>query len=184
MEGFKKQYADWEINMKNDTKWDVMCLGRASVDLYAEQIGARLEDVSSFAKYIGGSSLNIATGTARLGLKSALITKVGNEQFGAYIVEQLQKEGVDTSQIGVDDDRLTAIAILAIKNKEQFPLLFYRENCADASICADDINEAAIADSKVLLITGTHLSAQPMLGASLQALEICEKAQCNTVLGH
>ncbi len=175
MEGFKKQYADWEINMKNDTKWDVMCLGRASVDLYAEQIGARLEDVSSFAKYIGGSSLNIATGTARLGLKSALITKVGNEQFGAYIVEQLQKEGVDTSQIGVDDDRLTAIAILAIKNKEQFPLLFYRENCADASICADDINEAAIADSKVLLITGTHLSAQPMLGASLQALEYAKK---------
>lgn len=156
-------------------KYDIICLGRASVDLYAQQIGARLEDVSSFAKYIGGSSLNIATGSARLGLKSAIITKVGNEQFGNYIIQQLQKEGVDTSQIVVDPQRLTAIAILAIKNKQHFPLLFYRENCADASLDINDINEDPIAQSKALLITGTHLSAQPMLGASLKALEYAKK---------
>ena len=161
--------------MSNTKKWDVICLGRASVDLYAEQIGARLEDVTSFAKYIGGSSLNIATGTYRLGLKSAMITRVGGEQFGTYIMEQLQKEGVDTSQIVIDKDRLTALAILGIKNKEQFPLLFYRDNCADAALCADDINEDAIASSKALLITGTHLSKQPILGASLQALEYAKK---------
>ena len=161
--------------MIDSKKWDIICLGRSSVDLYAQQIGARLEDVRSFAKYIGGSSLNIATGCARLGLKSAMITKVGNEQFGTYIIEQLNKEGVDTSQVGIDNDRLTALAILAIKDKQRFPLLFYRDNCADASLCADDINEQAIANSGALLITGTHLSAQPMLGASLQALTYAKK---------
>lgn len=161
--------------MNNKKKWDVICLGRASVDLYAEQIGSRLEDVTSFAKYIGGSSLNIATGISRLGLKSAMITRVGNEQFGTYVTEQLQKEGVDTSQVVVDKERLTALAILGIKNKEQFPLLFYRDNCADAALHADDINEDAIAHSKALLITGTHLSKEPILGASLQALEYAQK---------
>jgi 5-dehydro-2-deoxygluconokinase len=84
---------------------DVICLGRLGVDLYAQQIGARLEDVSSFAKYLGGSSANIAFGTARLGVKSAMLTRVGNDHMGRFLVESLAREGCDVSGIKVDDQR-------------------------------------------------------------------------------
>src|SRR5271156_6062951 len=75
---------------------DVITIGRSSVDLYGTQIGGRLEDMGSFEKYIGGSPTNIACGTARLGLKSAVITGVGDEHMGRFIVEQLAREGVET----------------------------------------------------------------------------------------
>ncbi len=75
------------------TPLEIVTIGRASVDLYGQQIGTRLEDVGSFAKSVGGCPANIAIGTARLGLKSALLTRVGNEQFGRFIREQLQREG-------------------------------------------------------------------------------------------
>jgi 5-dehydro-2-deoxygluconokinase len=87
---------------------DVVCLGRLGVDLYAQQIGARLEDVSSFAKYLGGSSANIAFGTARLGVKSAMLTRVGNDHMGRFLTESLAREGCDVSGIKVDAERLTA----------------------------------------------------------------------------
>ena len=68
---------------------DIVCLGRLAVDLYAQQVGARLEDVSSFAKYLGGSSANIAFGCARLGLKAALISRVGDDGLGRFLVETI-----------------------------------------------------------------------------------------------
>src|SRR4026209_1411672 len=74
---------------------DVICLGRAAVDLYGQQLGGRLEDVQSFAKYLGGSSANLAAGTARLGLRSSMLTSVGNEHMGRFIREALAREGVD-----------------------------------------------------------------------------------------
>src|SRR3990167_8505874 len=86
---------------------DLICLGRLGVDLYAQQVGARLEDASSFAKYLGGSSANIAFGTARLGLKSAMLSRVGDEQMGRFLLETLEKEGCDISQVKIDAQRLT-----------------------------------------------------------------------------
>lgn len=74
---------------------DVITIGRASVDLYGSQVGGRLEDMGSFEKYIGGSPTNIACGTVRLGLRSGLITRVGDEHMGRFIREQLVREGVD-----------------------------------------------------------------------------------------
>ncbi len=87
---------------------DVISIGRASVDLYGQQIGTRLEDIGSFAKSVGGCPANIAVGTSRLGLKSGLITRVGNEQMGRFIREQLQREGVETRGVATDTQRLTA----------------------------------------------------------------------------
>ena len=89
---------------------DVITIGRSSVDLYGDQIGGRLEDMGSFSKYIGGSPTNIACGTARLGLKSAVITGVGDEHMGRFIVEQLAREGVDTRGVKVDPERLSEAA--------------------------------------------------------------------------
>lgn len=161
---------------------DVICLGRLGVDLYAQQIGARLEDVSSFAKYLGGSSANIAFGTARLGVKSAMLTRVGNDHMGRFLVESLAREGCDVSGIKVDDQRLTAMVLLGIKDRETFPLVFYRENCADMALQPEDIQEAQIASSKALLITGTHFSTDQVMRASTQALDYAEKHGVKCVL--
>ncbi|WP_348760587.1 5-dehydro-2-deoxygluconokinase [uncultured Salinisphaera sp.] len=150
---------------------DVICLGRAAVDLYAQQVGARLEDVSSFAKYLGGSSGNCAYGSARLGLASAMLTRVGNEQFGRFVVEALARAGVDTSHMPVDADRATALAILALKDRDTFPLLFYRRDCADMAIAADDIDPDWIGSAKALAITGTHLSTETTQDACRAALD-------------
>ena len=100
-------------------RFDLACLGRLAVDLYAQQVGARLEDVSSFAKYLGGSSANIAFGVARLGLRAAMISRVGDEQMGRFLVETLQREGCDTSQVQVDPERLTGLVLLGLKDRDR-----------------------------------------------------------------
>ena len=84
---------EWKSDVK---KLDVITIGRSSVDLYGAQVGGRLEDMSSFNKYIGGSPTNMAAGTARLGLKSAVITRVGDEHMGRFIREELERHGVET----------------------------------------------------------------------------------------
>ncbi|TWI54940.1 5-dehydro-2-deoxygluconokinase [Pseudomonas duriflava] len=171
-----------DTTFANGRQLDVICLGRLGVDLYAQQIGARLEDVSSFAKYLGGSSANIAFGTARLGLKSAMLTRVGDDHMGRFLVESLNKEGCDTRAIKVDPERLTAMVLLGIKDRETFPLVFYRENCADMALREEDIDEAFIASSKALLITGTHFSTEGMYKASSRALDYAEKHNVKRVL--
>ena len=161
---------------------DVVCLGRFGVDFYAQQIGARLEDVTSFAKYLGGSSANTAFGCARLGLKAGLISRVGNDANGRFLVETIAKEGCDTSHVSVDPARLTAAVVLGIKDKDTFPLIFLRENCADMAITEDDIEEAYIAQSKALLITGTHFSTDYINRISNLALDRARRNDVRTVL--
>jgi len=166
----------------SDFRPDLICLGRAGVDFYAEQIGSRLEDVASFAKYIGGSSTNIACCSSRMGLKTALITRVGNEHMGQFIREQLEREGVDTRLVKTDPDRLTALVVLGIKDQDTFPLIFFRENCADMAISEDDLDASFIAKSKALLITGTHLSTTQVYNTSKAALRMAREAGVKTVL--
>ena len=161
---------------------DVITIGRAGVDLYGTQIGGRLEDMGSFEKYIGGSPTNIACGTARLGLKSALISRVGDEHMGRFIREQLVREGVNVDGVITDPERLTALVILGIRDEEQFPLIFYRENCADMALCEDDIDEAFIASTRSVLATGTHLSNVKTEAAVIKALEMARKHGARTAL--
>ncbi|PWE49137.1 5-dehydro-2-deoxygluconokinase [Thioclava sp. NG1] len=161
---------------------DVITIGRAGVDLYGAQIGGRLEDMGSFEKYIGGSPTNIACGTARLGLKSGLITRVGDEHMGRFIREQLLREGVDVTGVKTDPERLTALVILGIRDEEQFPLIFYRENCADMALSEEDIDEALIAQTRSVLATGTHLSHPRTRAAVLKALELARKHGAKTAL--
>ncbi|WP_280552868.1 5-dehydro-2-deoxygluconokinase [Halomonas sp. 25-S5] len=155
----------------NNRPLDLICLGRVAVDLYAEQIGSRLEDVSSFAKYLGGSSGNMAYGTARLGLKSSMLSRVGNEQMGNFVREELERAGVDTSALQTDPDRHTGLVLLALKDRDSFPLLFYRRDCADMAIDAEGIDPTFIASAQALAITGTHLSTGTTARACRKALD-------------
>jgi 5-dehydro-2-deoxygluconokinase len=161
---------------------DVITIGRAGVDLYGSQIGSRLEDMGSFEKYIGGSPTNIAAGTARLGLKSALITRVGDEHMGRFIREQLVREGVDVRGVKTDPERLTALVIMGIRDQERFPLIFYRENCADMALCEEDIDEGFVAEARAVVATGTHLSHVQTEAAVLKALELARKHGAQTAL--
>lgn len=158
------------LKRPEERRYDLACLGRLAVDLYTQQIGSRLEDAASFAKYLGGSSANIAFGAARLGLRAAMVSRVGDEQMGRFLVETLQREGCDVSQVQIDPQRLTALVLLGLKDRDTFPLLFYRENCADMALDAALINEAFIGQCRALLITGTHLSAPGVRSASVAAL--------------
>ena len=155
-----------------DRRFDVACLGRLAVDLYAQQIGCSLEEASSFSKYLGGSSANIAFGIARLGLRSAMISRVGDEQNGRFLLKTLQREGCDTSQVQIDNQRLTGMVLLGIKDQDTFPLLFARENCADMALDAEALHEGFLAQCRSLVITGTHLSTPTVLAASRRALDI------------
>jgi 5-dehydro-2-deoxygluconokinase len=163
-------------------RFDVLCLGRFAVDFYAQQIGARLEDVTSFAKYLGGSSANTAFGCARLGLRTGLISRIGDDGLGRFLVETIGKEGCDTSHVSVDPARLTGAVVLGIKDKDTFPLIFMRENCADMAITDADIAEDYIAQSRALLITGTHFSTEYINRISNLALDRARRNNVRTIL--
>ena len=161
---------------------DVITIGRSSVDLYGQQVGGRLEDMGSFQKYIGGSPTNIAAGTARLGLRSALITRVGDEHMGRFIREELAREGVDVRGVKTDPERLTALVLLGIRDQEQFPLIFYRSDCADMALCEEDIDPSFIAEARAVVATGTHLSHPRTEAAVLKALALAREAGARTAL--
>ncbi len=164
------------------TTLDVVTIGRSSVDLYGEQVGGRLEDMSSFAKYVGGCPTNIAVGTAKLGLKSGLITAVGDEHMGRFIKEEVERWGVDTACLKTDPARLTSLVILGIRDRHTFPLIFFRENCADSALEADDIDEAYIASAKAVVVTGTHFSRPNLEAASRKAAEIARTHHRQVIL--
>jgi 5-dehydro-2-deoxygluconokinase len=153
---------------------DVITMGRCSVDLYGQQIGSRLEDIASFAKSVGGSPTNIAIGSSRLGLKTGLITRVGDEQMGRFVLEQLAREGVATKGVVTDKNRLTALVLLSVENDKTFPLIFYRDNCADSALEAADVDEAFILSAKALLVTGTHFAKANTDAAQRKAMAIAK----------
>jgi 5-dehydro-2-deoxygluconokinase len=157
-------------------KLDLITVGRSCIDLYGQQIGGRLEDMASFAKYIGGSPTNTAVGASRLGLASGLVTRVGADHFGRFIREQLGREGVATQGVLEDSERLTALVFLGIRDPDTFPLIFYRENCADMALQASDLDPGFIQSAKAVLINGTHLSRQNVFDASVRACELARAA--------
>jgi len=165
-----------------DRNLDVITIGRSSVDLYGEQVGGPLETMQSFAKYVGGCPTNIGVGTSRLGLKSAVITRVGDEPMGRFIRQTLAAEGVDVSQVSTDPERLTALVILGIRDSETFPHIFYRENCADMALEEGHIDAGFIASAKAIVVTGTHFSRPNVEAASRAAVRYARDAGTAVVL--
>ncbi len=159
----------------SDPTLDVITIGRSSVDLYGAQVGGHLEDMASFSKAVGGCPTNIAIGAARLGLKSGLITRVGDEHMGRFIREQCLREGVDVAGIHTDPERLTSLVLLGIRDDKTFPLIFYRENCADGALDESDIDEAYVASAKAIVVTGTHFSRPNTAAAQKLAIAYAQK---------
>ena len=164
------------MGVESHERLDLITIGRSCIDLYGEQIGGRLEDMMSFAKYIGGSPTNTAVGGSRLGLRTGLLTRVGADHFGRFIREQLGREGVATDGVLTDAERLTALVFLGIRDPDTFPLIFYRENCADMALVPEDVSAAFIQSAGAVLINGTHLSQPGVFDASLRACNLARSA--------
>ncbi|HWZ65075.1 MAG TPA: 5-dehydro-2-deoxygluconokinase [Steroidobacteraceae bacterium] len=164
------------------TTLDLVAIGRVSVDLYGQQVGSRLEDIASFSKAIGGSPANVAIGAARLGLKAALITRVGDEPMGRFVREQLEREGVGTRAVHTDPERLTSLVLLSVRDAETFPLIFYRENCADSALDEGDIDAELIGAARATLVTGTHFSLPAGARAQRKAIEVARSLGRKVVL--
>src|SRR3712207_3354483 len=159
----------------------LVCIGRTSGDLYAEQEGARLEDVQSFRKYVGGSATNIAVGTARLGVKSAMLTRVGDEHMGRFVRRTLAENGVDVGQVRFDPEHLTPYVLLAVRAIEDFPRIFAYGDAADLAVGEGDVEPDFIASSKALLITGTPLSRSGSRAACCKAIQAANEAGTSIV---
>jgi 5-dehydro-2-deoxygluconokinase len=150
---------------------DLITMGRVGVDLYPEQIGVSLAEVETFAKSLGGSATNVAVAAARLGLRSAVITKVGDDPFGPYVRGALREFGVDDSFVGTHPSLRTPVVFCEIHPPDDFPLLFYREPTApDMTLAASELDFDAVRAARVFWTTGTGLSAEPSREATLAAL--------------
>jgi len=155
---------------------DLVCIGRTCVDLYAEQEGARLEDVQSFRKYVGGSAANIALNTARLGVKTAMLARVGQEQMGRFVQRTMKDNGVDVSHVTFDPEHLTPYVLLAVRDVEDFPRIFAYGDAADMALNEGDVDPEFIASSRALLVTGTPLSRPASRSASFKAVRAAREA--------
>ena len=149
--------------------YDVLAIGRSSIDLYAHDIGRAMADVRSFDAYVGGCPTNVSVGTRRLGLRSALLTAVGDDQVGDFVTTFLDREHVETRFIPRKQGRRTSAVILTIQPPDKFPLTFYRDNCADRALTVDDVARAPVRDSRVVFVTGTGLSHDPARDATFAA---------------
>lgn len=160
---------------------DLITIGRSGIDLYGQQVGGRLEDMGGFAKYVGGSPTNTAIGASRLGLRAGLITRVGGDHMGRFIREELAREGVEVRGVQTDVERLTALVILGIRDQHTFPLIFYRENCADMALDEADIDEGFVRSASAVLVNGTHLSRPNVFAACKKAIDIAKANGRNVV---
>src|ERR1041385_5347410 len=157
-------------------------MGRSSIDLYANEVGAPFVDIKSFAAYVGGSPTNIAVGARRLGLKAAVLTAVGDDPVGDFILTFLKDEGVDSSYILRKPGTRTSAVVLGIEPPDKFPLVYYRDNCAENQLTIDDVLATPIGKSRVFEFSGTGLSREPSRSANLFAAEQAKAAAATVVL--
>jgi 5-dehydro-2-deoxygluconokinase len=157
-------------------------MGRSSIDLYSSDVGSPFEEITSFAAYVGGSPTNISVGARRLGLRSGLLTAVGEDPVGDFVLRFLGQNGIDTAYIPRKPGHRTSAVLLGIEPPDRFPLVFYRDNCADLELTIDDVLAAPIDETALFQFAGTNLSREPSRSATMFAAEVAAAAGANVVL--
>jgi 5-dehydro-2-deoxygluconokinase len=153
------------------SSYDVLAVGRSSIDLYANEIGAPFTEIKTFSAYVGGSPTNISVAARRLGLRAALLTAVGEDLVGDFVLDFLAREGVAASFSPRKPGRRTSAFMLAIRPPDEFPIVPYRDNCADLELTVEDVRAAPVAGARALLVTGSGLSREPSRAATRFAAE-------------
>jgi 5-dehydro-2-deoxygluconokinase len=171
-----------EVQPTLDDGLDLICAGRADADMYAEQIGARLEDVSSFRMYLGGSAANIAVGASRMGLRSGMLTGVGSDALGTFVCKTLEAERVDVSLVKRDNARLTALVTLAIREQDDFPRIFYYSDSADMALGPEDVDWTVVENARSVLLTGTYLARPRLRDMALQMARFAREHGIRVIL--
>jgi 5-dehydro-2-deoxygluconokinase len=161
--------------------YDLLNMGRSSIDLYSNDIGSPFERIGSFAAYVGGSPLNICVGAHRLGLNTALLTAIGDDPVGDFILHFLHEEGITTEYIPRKPGHRTSAVVLGIEPPDKFPLVYYRDNCADIELNIDDVLASPITDCKVFQFAGTNLSKEPSRSATMFAAELAKQSGAKVV---
>ncbi|MEW4226050.1 5-dehydro-2-deoxygluconokinase [Rossellomorea marisflavi] len=164
------------LSFHEDRPFDLIAVGRLCIDLNANETNRPMEETSTFTKYVGGSPANIAIGSARLGMKTGFIGKVSDDQMGRFITGYLERNGIDTEGVKIDNTgAVTGLAFTEIKSPEDCSILMYRDNVADLLLHPSEVSEAYIRKSKALLISGTALAQSPSREAVFLALEYAVK---------
>lgn len=161
---------------------DLLCIGRGIADLYAEQLGGRLEDAISFSVYIGGSATNICVGVQRLGLKTGMILRVGDDHMGRLVRETLERNGVDTRKVISDPKAPTPLCILGVRDSHTFPRDLFTEGGAYLNLCEEDLDEETFRNARALLINGSFFATDSLRGASRKAIRLAHEAGCAIAL--
>ena len=170
------------IKVPENANYDVLTFGRTSIDLYSNDLGAPFEEIGSFGAFVGGSSTNIAVSCARLDLNTALLTAVGNDQVGKFVMRFLKDEGIETKFIPTINGTRTSAVILGIEPPDKFPLVFYRDNASDLKINIDHVLATNVSQFKTVVLSGNALSKDPSKTATLFAAEEANKARVPVIL--
>ena len=161
---------------------NLITFGRSSIDLYSQNIGADFIDIKGFDAFVGGSPLNIATGASRLGAKVALLTGIGNDKVGDFIINFLKNQKVETNTIARIEGARSSAVVLGIEPPDRFPLVYYRDNAADSQITIDHVISARIDQYKILEISATALNIEPSRSAVFYAVETAFENDVEVVL--
>jgi 5-dehydro-2-deoxygluconokinase len=145
--------------------FDLITMGRSSIDLYSNDVGSSFPSIGSFGASIGGSPLNIAVGSSRLGLKVALLTAVGADKVGEFILAHLQKEGVETKYIPTISNAKSSAVLVGIEPPSTFPTMFYRENAADIQLGIDHVLALPLEQTRAVQLSGAALAKEPSRSA-------------------
>jgi 5-dehydro-2-deoxygluconokinase len=165
-----------------DRELDLVAAGRSSIDLYSSDIGAPFPEITGFAAFVGGCPTNISVAARRLGLRTALLSPVGDDPVGEFVLRFLRREGVDTRHIPVKRGYRTSAVLLGIEPPDRFPLVFYRDRAADMELSIDDVLAAPLERTRAFLFTGTGLAREPSRSATLLAAERAGRAGATVVL--
>src|SRR5919204_5927727 len=157
-------------------------MGRSSIDLYSNDIGAPFTQITSFAAYVGGSPTNISVGGRRLGLRTALLTALGDDPVGDFVLRFLEQERVETRYVVRKPGRRTSAVLLGIEPPNRFPLVFYRDNAADLGLTIDDVLALPLGEVGVFQFAGTNLSRDPSRSATIFAAERAREAGARVVV--
>lgn len=164
------------------TRYDLVTMGRCSIDLYSNDVGAPFVEIRSFGAFVGGSPTNIAVGAQRLGLRTGLLTAVGEDLVGDFVLHFLDEQGVETSFIPRKAGARTPAVLLGIEPPDRFPLMFYRDNAADLRLSIDDVLRAPLAETRAFQFGGTNLSQEPSRSATLFAAERARRSGAQVYL--
>ncbi len=171
-----------KVIFENNRKLDLICLGRAGVDLNPLEFNRPIEEVTTFIKSVGGSPANIAVGAAKMGLKVGFIGRVANNGFGRYIMQYFVNKNIDTSGLVFDEKSSNSLALTEVLTPNTCSAIFYMDNTADLNLNCEEIHEEYISKSKSLLISGTALARSPSREAVFLAVEYAKRHNTKVII--